>query len=207
MKVKNLKPNELSKSEKRLIAPCGIYCGACDLFLGKSRNLAKKMHRILNGFNMADVGPLIMGIERERVEEFLNILRDWSQGTKCPGCLAGGGIPSCPVKTCAQQQGFLTCAECAQMPCHRSEKRCSVEAATALELVTKRYSNWNIANLERIKEVGYRCFIEEMQQKVRKGFLTSDVISSEMVVSQAVPKTEVEYNKSNKTPIKRKAKL
>lgn len=188
MELDNLDPNELSESEKHLIAPCGIYCGACDLFLGNSRNLAKEMYRILNGFNMADVGPWAMGIQRERVVDFLNILQNWSQGSKCPGCWVGGGSRSCPVRACSQQQVFLTCAECDRMPCNRLEEGPSLEAAALLELVTKRYSNWNIVNLERIREVGYRRFVDEMQEKVRNGFLTSDVISHEMVMSEAKEK-------------------
>ncbi len=108
----------------------------------------------------------------KRILDFLNILEKWSQGSKCPGCLPGGGSPSCPIRTCSQQRGFLTCAECDRMPCN------------SLELVTKRYSNWNMRNLERIKEVGYRQFVDQMQEKVRNGFLTSDVISSEMVVTE-----------------------
>jgi len=185
MEVSNLDPKELSESEKHLIAPCGIYCGACDLFLGNSRNLAKEMYRILNGFNMADVGPWAMGIQRERVIDFLNILQNWSQGNKCLGCWLGGGSRSCAVRACSQQQAFLTCAECERMPCNRLEEGPSPEAAAVLGRVTRRYSNWNIVNLERIREVGYRRFVDEMQEKVRNGFLTSDVISREMVISEA----------------------
>ena len=195
MAVNKLDPNELSENEKHLIAPCGIYCGACDILLGKSKNLAKEMYRILDGFNMADVGPLAMGIERERVVDFLNILQNWSQGSKCPGCSPGGGIPSCPVRACTQQRGFLTCAECDRMPCNRLEEEPSPEAAAFLRLVTKRYSNWNIGNLERIREVGYRRFVDEMQEKVRNGFLTSDVISHEMVVSEATKKRKMKPDK------------
>jgi len=193
--VNKLDPNELSEIEKHLIAPCGIYCGACDLFLGKSRNLAKEMYRILNGFNMADIGTLAMGIERERVVDFLNILQNWSQGSKCPGCSPGGGIPSCPVRVCTQQRGFLTCAECDRMPCNRLGGESPPEAASFLALVIKRYSNWNIGNLERIREVGYRRFVDEMQEKVRDGFLTSDVISREMVVTEVTEKRKKKADK------------
>jgi len=189
VELDNLDPNELSESEKHLLAPCGIYCGACDLFLGNSRNLAKEMYRILNGFNMADVGPWAMGIQRGRVVDFLNILQNWSQGSKCPGCWAGDWESrSCPVRACSQQQEFLTCAECDRMPCNRLEEGPSPEAAAFLGLITKRYSNWNIVNLEQIREVGYRRFVDEMQEKVRNGFLTSEVISREMVMSEAKEK-------------------
>jgi hypothetical protein len=195
MEVSNFAPNELSDSEKHLIAPCGIYCGACDIFLGNSRNLAKEMYRILNGFNIADVGPWTMGIQREKVVDFLNILQNWSQSSKCPGCWAEGGSRSCPIRACSQQRAFLTCAECDRMPCNRLEEAPSPGAAAFLGLITKRYSNWNIVNLERIREIGYRRFVDEMQEKVRNGFLTSDVISREMVMSEATEKRKKKTGK------------
>jgi len=196
MELDNLDPNELSETEKHLIAPCGIYCGACDLFLGNSRNLAKEIYRILNGFNIADVGPWAMGIQRERVEDFLNILQNWSQGSKCPGCWAGDWEShSCPIRACSQQKVFLTCAECDRMPCNHLEEGSSPGAAAFLGLITKRYSNWNIVNLERIRGIGYRRFVDEMQEKVRNGFLTSDVISREMVMSEATEKRKRKASK------------
>jgi hypothetical protein len=184
--MSNLGPNELGESEKHLIAPCGIYCGACDLYLGNSRNLAKEMYRILNGFNIADVGSRAMGIRREKIVDFLNILQSWSQGSKCPGCWARHWESgSCPIRACSQQQAVMTCAECDRMPCNPLEQPPSSGAAAFLGLVTRRYSNWNIGNLEQIREVGYRRFVDEMRERVRNGFLTSDVISPEMVMSEA----------------------
>ena len=191
--VDDLGREKLSQEETYLIAPCGMCCGACDILLGKSKNLATEMHRILNGFNIADVGPFFMGIEQERIVNFLNMLKTWSQRRKCPGCLAGGGNPACPIRACSQQQGFLTCTECDKMPCYRSEQQSEGQpegAAVFFELVTRRYANWNIGNLERIREVGYRQFVDEMQDKVKGGLMTSDVISNEMVVTEAMKKTQ-----------------
>jgi hypothetical protein len=81
------------------------------------------------------------------------------------------------------------------MPCTRLEEGPSPRAAAFLGLITKRYSNWNIRNLERIREMGYRRFIDEMQEKVRNGFLTSDVISHEMVMSEATEKRKKKTGK------------
>ena len=66
-----------------------------------------------------------------------------------------------------------------------------MEAPFFLEMITKRYANWNIENLKRIREVGYRRFVDEMQEKVTSGFLTSDVISSDMVVTKAIEKMNI----------------
>jgi hypothetical protein len=78
------------------------------------------------------------------------------------------------------------------MPCNQPQQGPSAEAAAFFKLVNRRYSNWNIRNLERIREVGYRRFVDEMQEKVRNGFLTSDVISRETVVSKAMERMKTE---------------
>ena len=178
--------DKLTTEETHLIAPCGIYCGACDMKIGRSRSLAKEMYRILNGFNFADVGPFFMGIERERITDFLNILEQWSERESCAGCLGGGGNPACPIKVCVTDKGFTTCAECEQVPCKRDKdnENWFQDASAFLDLITKRYHEWNIENLERIKEVGYRQFIDEMQEKVKTGFLTSDVIADKMIFTE-----------------------
>ena len=188
--MSNLDRDKLTREETCLIAPCGIYCGACDMMLGRSRSHAQEMYRILKGFNFADVGPFFMGMEQEKVQEFLGILERWSQGDKCPGCLGGGGNPACPIKICSHEKGFLTCAECEGMPCKRSaaNENWFQDAAAFLELITRRYADWNIENLEHIKEIGYRRFIDGMQEKVKDGFMTGDVITGEMIFTEALKK-------------------
>jgi hypothetical protein len=185
-----LEKDTLTTEETCLIAPCGIYCGACDMMLGRSRDAAKEMYRILNGFNFADVGPFFMGIEQEKVVDFLNILERWSKGDTCPGCLGGGGNPACPIKVCSGDQGFLTCAECESMPCKRriDNENWFQDASAFLELITRRYANWNIGNLERIQEIGYRQFIDEIQDEVKDGLTTSDIIAEEMVFTEVLKK-------------------
>lgn len=186
--AESLHREEVRDDEKPLIAPCGIYCGACDIFLGRSRELARELHRIMDGFNFADVGPFFMGIERQEIQAFLDMLEKWAQADRCPGCWSSGGNPVCPVRTCAENQGFLTCAECDRMPCHAGKRTDADPGQNTqfwLELITKRYARWNIGNLERVREVGYRRFIDEMQERVRAGFLTSDVISDEPVITEA----------------------
>jgi len=72
------------------------------------------------------------------------------------------------------------------VPCRRSEgnENWFQDASAFLELITRRYGGWNLENLQRIQEVGYRQFIDEMQEKVKSGFTTSDVIKAEMVFTE-----------------------
>jgi len=185
--------NKLSAEEERLLAPCGIYCGACDIFLGKSMRLAKELHRIMDGFNIRDIAPFVMETEQEQISDFLAILEQWGNGKQCPGCIKGGGNPNCPIETCAQEKGLYTCAECDRMPCYqpcyqdKADKNDDLfSPESLLGLITKRYSGWNIENLKQIQKIGYRRFIDEMQARVKDGFLTSDVISREMVMTESM---------------------
>ena len=190
----NLDRDKLATEETYLIAPCGIYCGACDRFLGKSNELAKELYRVIDCFNIVDVAPIVLGVDQDKMKEFLSVLAKLGDAGICPGCNAGGGNPVCPIKTCAQEKKFLTCAECDKMPCHLIEPQHNndpMAACVYLEIITKRYANWNIKNLEHIKAVGYRKLVDEMQEKVKKGFLTSDVISSEPVITQALDKFNI----------------
>ena len=188
-----MEKDKISEKETRLIAPCGIYCGACNSFLGKGKKLASELYDILNGFNLPDVGPVFIGADQKKIKIFLKLLKKIGKSPKCPGCLGGGGNPMCPMKLCTKEKSFLTCAECDVMPCPTSEedrKNPLMSKAGMLELITRRYNNWNIENLKRIKEIGYRKFIDEMQEKVKTGLLTSDVISKEMVFTDTMKKLQ-----------------
>lgn len=187
----HLKPDQLKKEELASIAPCGIFCGACDPFLGISKGLAKELYRMINGFNILDVAPIVLGVEQEQMKDFLHILKKIMEAPKCPGCHAGGGNPGCPINACVLGKGYLTCAECDTMPCNRMAPDGQTDFGSAcfyLETITRRYSGWNIKNLERIREVGYRQFVDEQQKSVQSGFTTSDVISDDMVVTEAIEK-------------------
>ena len=63
-----------------------------------------------------------------------------------------------------------------------------MSAPAIFKMITRRYASWNIENLKRIRNVGYRKFIDEMHERVKKGFLTSDIISDEMVVTEFLEK-------------------
>ncbi|MHA1379772.1 MAG: DUF3795 domain-containing protein [Candidatus Helarchaeota archaeon] len=184
-----MEKDKISEKETHLIAPCGIYCGACDSYLGKGKKLATELYKILDGFNLIDVGSLILGVDQTKIKNFLKLLKKYGKSPQCNGCNGGGGNPMCGMKICTKEKGILTCAECDLMPCEPTDEDREnplFSKAGMLELISTRYSNWNIENLRRIKEIGYRKFIDEMEKKVKDGFLTSDVISNKKVFSQAI---------------------
>lgn len=189
--MKHYDRERLKKDEIALLAPCGIFCGACDAFLGTSKSLAKELYRVLKGLNIVDVSSIVLGVEQERMEDFLCILEKIMEARKCPGCHAGGGNPVCLIKSCVLEKKYLSCAECDMMPCNLITREVITDTEDVcfyLEMITKRYAGWNIKNLERIQQIGYRQFVDEMQKQVKNGFLTSDVISGDMVITEAIQK-------------------
>jgi len=80
--------------ERNLEAHCGLYCGACPIYL-----------RQYDGWLVRAVA------ERVQCE---------TESLRCQGCRSGMVSPSCrdcPRRDCAQAKGFDSCAACPDMPC------------------------------------------------------------------------------------------
>lgn len=85
-----------TKEDITLVAPCGIYCGACPMYKVKD-------------------DPSL----REGLVKRIN----WN-GVPCAGCRPGKGknqfiANTCPTHACATERGHDFCFECAEFPCAR----------------------------------------------------------------------------------------
>jgi len=149
-------------ADKNLVGRCGIYCGACFAYRGTISQKATELRETLNkekfGRRIATAFDWIGDYS-----EFSKVLSHL-KNLKCQGCGAGGGNPWCSIRKCCQKKGFASCAECSEFPCEK------------LDWMTKRYSNWNLRNLERVREVGVENWLEEQEEKVKAGFMTGEVI-------------------------------
>jgi len=79
-----------------LVAPCGLYCGACRSYLSTVSN--------------SNASPSEPGSKQ--------------QSMQCDGCLGGGRVPAhvpkCAIKLCAAEKTKTgRCSECAEFPCSR----------------------------------------------------------------------------------------
>ena len=148
--------------DKNLVGCCGIYCGACFGYRGTISQKATELREVLNserfGRRIVTALPWIGDYS-----EFSKVLSHL-ESLKCAGCGAGGGNPWCSIRRCCQKRGFTSCAECSEFPCKK------------LDWITKRYDQWNLRNLERIREVGIERWLREQEEKVKEGFTTGDVI-------------------------------
>ena len=91
-------------SDERLLAPCGLYCGVCGVYLA-TRDGSTKFRDIL---------ARLYGSKPEE--------------TACKGCMQEdppeclyGFCVECPIRACVREKGFGSCHQCDEWPCQYIE--------------------------------------------------------------------------------------
>ena len=171
---------ELTSEEKKLIGKCGIFCGACTVYWGLISKPGKEVRKALNDWNFSDVAHLLAS--GEKYYYFKEMLNYFCDRLECKGCGSENTLVDCPIHECCEEKGIFSCAECQEFKDHiQKGESCSNDF---MKEVSKRYSHWNIENLKKINEIGYRKFLQQIRARVDKGFCTGDVISQEPVFCQ-----------------------
>ena len=87
-----------------LIAPCGLDCAQCDAYKLTQANDLEGQETLLGKWRVEYHAPDMT-----------------LTAVTCDGCLAGtrhgGYCSACPIRTCAVEKGYNTCAECDQYAC------------------------------------------------------------------------------------------
>jgi hypothetical protein len=90
--------NEIAKKE--LMAPCGLYCGTCGVYISTRDDNEKFRARMGN----------LYGTKPEE--------------THCLGCMQADPPKKlykycgyCPIRNCVKSKGYYSCHQCAQWPC------------------------------------------------------------------------------------------
>lgn len=122
--------------EKALAAVCGLYCGACTLFIATKEDPAR-LKKLSERFQLS--------------EEVM----------KCYGCRSdkrGPYCQTCKMFSCAADRGIEFCSECEDYPCNdlkqfQSERPHRIELWNDLKQIRDTgYKNW----LKKIKD-NYTC--------------------------------------------------
>jgi len=90
---------------ERLVAPCGLYCGACPMYLASQEKDDQKLKDMMRQFGS--------GKMQFKQEDLL-----------CDGCIGGGRVAvfcrKCAMRTCADEKADVTrCSDCAEFPCSK----------------------------------------------------------------------------------------
>jgi hypothetical protein len=116
-----------------LVAPCGLYCGACPMYLASQEKDEQKFKAIMQQFGG--------GKMQFKQEDML-----------CDGCIAGGRVAvfcrKCAMRSCAEEKPNVTrCSDCADFPCSK---------VTNFNNDGMQHHSEVLANLRHIREMGMK---------------------------------------------------
>ena len=90
------------------LAPCGLYCGVCGVYIATRDNNEKFIEKLLGVYQ----GKL-PGLEQLTKKDI-----------QCRGCLSGDTsvfCTTCGIKNCTREKGYTGCHECDDFPCEHIE--------------------------------------------------------------------------------------
>ncbi|MCF8130080.1 MAG: DUF3795 domain-containing protein [Deltaproteobacteria bacterium] len=89
---------------KNLMAPCGLYCGACGIYIA-TRDKNEKFKGVMGR---------LYGTKPEK--------------TECCGCMQAdppeklyGYCKTCGIRDCVKEKGYYSCHQCHEWPCEKIE--------------------------------------------------------------------------------------
>ena len=143
-----------------LVGYCGLFCNACGIRQGKIKTAVNNLRGILATYGFDKIMPELSSWEPsfKHYKEFDQVMDGLvKMFGDCPGCPQGGGDPNCKVRSCVNQKGYRTCAQCSE-----------TETCEKLAPYLKGYRL--TAALQSIRKEGIRSYAEEMQRKVDEGY-------------------------------------
>ncbi len=120
-------------SGELLVAPCGLYCGACPMYLATQSQDWQKVEALFKQFSAAK-----MELKKEDL--------------LCDGCIGNGRVAAfcrkCGLRSCADSKENVTrCSDCAEFPCTK---------ITAFNNDGMVHHSEVLANLGKIKKMGIK---------------------------------------------------
>jgi hypothetical protein len=92
------------------IAPCGLYCGVCAIYIAHRDNNQTFKERLVNLFKGGVPGKgKLPNSENLTIEDM-----------KCRGCLSGElfmHCQQCEIRACTIEKGYTGCHQCGEFPC------------------------------------------------------------------------------------------
>ena len=128
----------MEKTNTNLLAPCGLYCGVCRVYIAHRDNNLKFKQELL---------PIYKAYGAKNVDD-IACTSCLSDGIKFPFCR------TCSIKECIKDKDIEGCRQCDEYPCNDLKE---FQAAGA-----HRFELW--VSHEQIVEMGYEKWMEEMKE-------------------------------------------
>lgn len=125
---------------KALLAPCGLYCGVCAIYIAHRDNNLKLKEKLMNVY-----------------KPFAETIDD----IQCLGCLSDevvfGYCQTCPIKSCVKEKELEGCYQCDEWPC-KNIKRFPI--AVGKKVIMRAIPQWRELGTEKWveqEEMRYQC--------------------------------------------------
>lgn len=130
---------------KKLVAPCGLYCGACVIRATVRKGDSQLLEQMAFG-----------------VAEYLGHPRPVKvKDLECEGCLSDViaiNCRECVLRDCVTSKGLTHCAECDDFPCQQLTDFNNDEYPHHSEVLD---------NIRHLREIGINAWIEEQEERWR----------------------------------------
>jgi hypothetical protein len=119
-----------------LLAPCGLYCGVCGVYMAHRDGNDKFKERLAT----------VYGVTPEEVH--------------CRGCLSNdpfGYCRTCPIKSCARGKDYDGCRQCSEFPCELIE---NFPLPVGKRVIMRAIPQWREMGTEKwvaAEEARYHC--------------------------------------------------
>ncbi|MBN2283305.1 MAG: DUF3795 domain-containing protein [Deltaproteobacteria bacterium] len=90
---------------KDLLAPCGLYCGVCGVYIATKDNNTRFKELLLDMYQRS-----MSGLDQCTIRD-----------VECEGCLSDRKsifCSYCTIRNCVAEKGYEGCHQCAEFPCN-----------------------------------------------------------------------------------------
>jgi len=131
-----------SQKRRKLAGPCGLYCGACSVYVARKRGDAAALD-----------------VVAKRITEQESWVIKPEEDLVCDGCLSSQQAimcRRCAMRTCAIDKGITHCAQCPDFPCQ-----------TIIDFNNDGQPHHSevLDNVRRQQEIGIDAWLDDQEKK------------------------------------------
>lgn len=143
-----------------LVAPCGLYCGVCAVYIAHGDNNEKFKKRLLDVYR-----GKVRGKGRLPNAEALSL-----EDIRCCGCLSDDlfmHCRQCHIRDCTKEKGYTGCHQCEDFPCGHIE---DFPMSVGKKVILRAIPHWREVGTEKwIEDEEARYLCPECGNKVFRG--------------------------------------
>jgi hypothetical protein len=151
----------MMKINPDFIAPCGLYCGVCAVYIAHRDDNRKLKERLVHLYQGKTGKGRVPNSERLSVDDI-----------QCGGCLSEEPFVfcrQCEIKNCTQEKGYAGCHECDEFPCRYIE---NFPMSVGKKVILRAIPHWREVGTDKwVQDEEARYICPECGNKVFRGVM------------------------------------